>query len=101
MKKGFLDGYNTYDDANGRGNPDQWKNAFYTRMSLPDAQAILSGQPQTPHEILGVPIGATKEQIRKAFRKLMMEWHPDHNAHRLAEATEMSKKILAAYAILE
>jgi hypothetical protein len=32
-----------------------------------------------PHEILGVPIGADRPTIDKAYRKLAMKFHPDRN----------------------
>lgn len=100
MAKGFLDGYQTYDTSNGHGNAKQWRNAFNERFSQTEAEEILSHQEQTPHQLLGVAAGATKEVIKKAFYKLIREWHPDHNPHRLQEAEEMSKKIIAAYSLL-
>ena len=31
------------------------------------------------YQILGVPRNATQDQIKKAYRKLAMEYHPDRN----------------------
>lgn len=98
--KGFLDGYQTYDDAEGYGNAKQWRSAFNQRFSQQEAESILSGQPETPYSILGVSTSATQAEIKKAFRAKIGEWHPDRNQHRLAEAEEQSKKIIAAYSIL-
>ncbi|MNK11857.1 Chaperone protein DnaJ [compost metagenome] len=100
MAKGFLDGYKTYNTATGYGDPKQWRQAFNHRMSKEDAEVIIKGQEQTPHCILGIKTGATQTEIKKAFRKLITEWHPDRNQHRVNEAEEMSKKIIAAYSIL-
>jgi molecular chaperone DnaJ len=37
--------------------------------------------PRDPYEVLGVERGASEQQIKKAFRQLAMELHPDVNAH--------------------
>ena len=34
-----------------------------------------------PYEVLGVPHGATDEQIKKAYRKLSRQYHPDSNVN--------------------
>jgi len=99
-KKGFLDGYKTYDTAHGFGSPKDWRNAFNQRFSTGEAESIISAQEQTPHAILGVSRQATKAEIKQAFRTLIMEWHPDKNQHRVQEAEERSKKIIAAYSLL-
>lgn len=100
MGKGFLDGYKTYDTSNGFGNARKWQEAFQQRINKDDAKRILKDQNETPHQILGVKKNATSAEIKKAFRRLISEWHPDKNQHRLKEAEEMSKKIIAAYSIL-
>ena len=100
MKKGFLDGYQTYDTNNGFGNARKWRKALYEKMSKDDAHAILEKQAETPYTILGVSLTASKEEIKKAFRKLIIEWHPDKNPDQLILAEEMSKKIIAAYTVL-
>lgn len=99
-KKGILDGYKTYDTSGGFGNAQQWRNAFRERFSKQEAEDILQGQDKTPYQILGVTPGATKSEIKKAYRKLIAEWHPDHNQHRIEESEEMSKKIIAAFSLL-
>jgi DnaJ-domain-containing protein 1 len=96
-KKGFLDGYKTYDTSNGFGSSKKWREAFHQRMSSEEAKEILSKSSETPYGILGVTLNATMEEIKKAYRRKLMEWHPDKNQHRLAEAEEMTKKIIAAY----
>lgn len=50
------------------------------------------------YEILGVPRNASEEQIKKAFRKLAFQHHPDHNKE--PEAEEKFKEINAAYEVL-
>ncbi len=31
------------------------------------------------YEVLGVPRGATKDQIKDSYRKLALQYHPDRN----------------------
>lgn len=50
------------------------------------------------YAILGLPRGATDEQVKKAFRKLAMDYHPDRNQN--PEATEKFKEINEAYEVL-
>jgi len=37
--------------------------------------------PRDPYEVLGVPRDAGEQQVKKAFRGLARELHPDVNAH--------------------
>jgi len=50
------------------------------------------------YEVLGVQKGATKDQIKSAYRKLALEFHPDRNKSPEAEAR--FKEISEAYAVL-
>jgi preprotein translocase subunit Sec63 len=100
-KKKILDGYKTYDTSKGFGSPGQWRTAFAQRMNNDEAEEILARHAQSPYEILGVPKDATSSEIEKAFRTLVMKWHPDRNQDRLEEANEMTKKIIAARTILQ
>ncbi|MGB8249945.1 MAG: J domain-containing protein [Azonexus sp.] len=48
-----------------------------------------------PHSVLGVPPGAEPAELKNAYRRLAMQWHPDRNTDPLA--TERFKAIRAAY----
>ena len=54
---------------------------------------------QTPYEMLGVKPGASAEEIRKAYRKLAKEFHPDLNPGKPA-AEARFKAVTAANDIL-
>ena len=54
-----------------------------------------SNMNKSPYEILGVPRDATEDQIKKAYRKLALQFHPDKN--RDENAAEKFKEISQAY----
>lgn len=97
-KKGFLDGYKTYNpEKEGFGDPDSWRKAFNERMGFEEATIIIGNN--DPYSVLGVSKTATFAEIKKAFRKLAMEYHPDKNLDR--DTTKEMQQIIAAYTILE
>ena len=59
-----------------------------------------SGDSQDLYAILGVPKGASQEEIRKAYRKLARKHHPDANPGD-SEAETRFKSINLAYDILQ
>jgi curved DNA-binding protein len=50
--------------------------------------------------ILGVPSNASDGEIKKAYRKLAMQYHPDRNSGKEEWANEKFKEINEAYAVL-
>lgn len=52
------------------------------------------------YQILGVNKKASADEIKKAYRKLAIKWHPDKNPNNKAAAEEKFKKISEAYAVL-
>ena len=60
------------------------------------------GRPRSDRDyyaVLGVSPEATEDEIRKAYRRLALRWHPDRNPGR-SEAAERFKEISEAYAVL-
>ena len=53
---------------------------------------------QDYYDILGIDKNADKKQIKKAYRKLALKYHPDKNPSK--EAEEKFKEISEAYAVL-
>lgn len=52
------------------------------------------------YEVLEIEKTADENQIRKAYKKLAIKWHPDKNPDNLKEAEEKFKEIGEAYACL-
>jgi len=96
-KRGFCEGYKTYDPkSEGYGDATQWKQAFNQRMGYDEATTILGAD--DPYSILEIVAGATLTEIKKAYRRMAMKWHPDKNPG--VDTNEMMQKIIAAYTYL-
>lgn len=53
-----------------------------------------------PYKILDLSKNATEEEIKKAFRKASLKWHPDRNPTCVEKSTEKFKEITEANEIL-
>jgi hypothetical protein len=76
----------------------------FIRIEIPGG-ARPSAQPKMSRkkaaEILGVPINAKKRDIKDAYNKLVLIWHPDkHPPEKRAKATEKFKQINEAKEVL-
>ena len=52
------------------------------------------------YDILGVTKGASADEIKKAYRKQALEWHPDRHRDDKEVAEHRFKEINEAYQIL-
>ncbi|NWG13208.1 MAG: DnaJ domain-containing protein [Acidobacteria bacterium] len=58
-----------------------------------------SSQSKDYYQILGISPDAAEEDIKRAYRRLALEWHPDRNPDN-PNATERFQEISEAYAVL-
>ncbi|KRY16299.1 DnaJ -like protein subfamily B member 6-B [Trichinella patagoniensis] len=52
------------------------------------------------YEVLGIHTESTDQEIKKAYRRLALRWHPDKNPHNKVEAEKRFKEISEAYEVL-
>ena len=79
-----------YGRASFNGDPGHWRQAYSETMGLDEAKARVGDT--APWGILGIEPDSSLAAIRKAFRKLIMENHPDRGGD-----PEKARDIIAAY----
>lgn len=52
------------------------------------------------YRVLDIARPATEVEIKKAYRKLALKWHPDKNPNNLDEANRKFREISEAYEVL-
>ncbi|NVM52575.1 MAG: molecular chaperone DnaJ [Candidatus Helarchaeota archaeon] len=60
----------------------------------------MSGKKRDPYETLGVSRNASKDEIKRAFRKKAIQYHPDKNPDKREWAEEKFKELAEAYEVL-
>lgn len=60
----------------------------------------MPNQKRDYYEVLGVNRSASEEEIKKAYRRGALQWHPDRNPQNKHEAEERFKELTEAYSVL-
>ncbi|CAK9145200.1 unnamed protein product [Ilex paraguariensis] len=68
-------------------------------MGIPDPPSLPAIGRKSYYDILQVPKGASDEQIKRAYRKLALKYHPDKNQGN-EEANKKFAEINNAYEVL-
>jgi len=75
-----LPGYSTREET--RGHQDNYSNTTGATHS----------PPPDPYAVLGLQPGASQEEIKRAYRKLALQFHPDKMAHLGEEFQALAEK---------
>ena len=59
-----------------------------------------SSQKRDYYEVLGVPRTASADEIKSAYRKAALKWHPDRNPQHKQQAEEKFREATEAYSVL-
>ena len=90
--------YGTY--TGPAGNASQWRQAFSEAMGRDEAEEIIAGQSDSPWVILGVNPNATPSEVKSAYRRMMLKYHPDKCGNTTG-SNERAKRIIAAYTVMK
>lgn len=93
-KRGFLDGYKTYDTSQGFASRREWVNSFRERLGFEKATEVLGEK--DPMTLFGLTASATWEEIVSTYLKLAMKNHPDKGGDKV-----VMQKINAAFEVLK
>jgi molecular chaperone DnaJ len=61
---------------------------------------MAAGNPKDYYEVLGVERDSSAEQIKSAYRKAALKWHPDRNPENKHHAEENFRQASEAYSVL-
>lgn len=60
----------------------------------------MANQKRDYYEVLGVSRAATEDEIKKAYRRGALQWHPDRHLNNKEEAEERFKELTEGYSVL-
>ena len=80
-------------------NDQQQKQKAQERVAKAET-ALKQSKTKNYYKILGISRTATQKEIKKAYRELALEWHPDKNANNKEEAERMFMDINEAHEVL-
>ncbi len=85
-------------EARSRSRQNNRGAGMYSRSSGPPADVLEA------YKTMGLAPGASRTQVKAAYKKLLMQYHPDRNSdtpEKLKMATDISARINAAYQRIE
>lgn len=62
---------------------------------------VVGGVSSDFYAVLGISASASAGEIKRAYRRKAMKWHPDRNQDNLEESTRVMKAIVVAYTALK
>mmetsp|Transcript_15887 Transcript_15887/g.20893 ORF Transcript_15887/g.20893 Transcript_15887/m.20893 type:complete len:226 (-) Transcript_15887:767-1444(-) len=71
-----------------------------SRVFLVIFVGLVLGKEKDYYKILGLSKKASEKEIKSAYRKLALQWHPDRNPNNKEEAEEKFREIAQAYEVL-
>lgn len=73
---------------------EEWKRFAEARASLPSANSPMTMP--IACQMLGVPAGSSREQVKTAYRRMVSQWHPDRLQHKSEEVRQLATEQMAA-----
>lgn len=73
---------------------------FQLKKIKPYLHKDMSNKNDDYYALLEITKDASEDDIKKAYKKMALKWHPDRNPNNVEQATEMFKNISEAYEVL-
>ncbi|KAL1529426.1 hypothetical protein AB1Y20_000374 [Prymnesium parvum] len=82
------------------GSPRPAPHASLSLTPLPASRRNARSMGQDYYDLLGVSKSASPEDLKKAYRKMAIKWHPDKNPDNKEAAEKKFKEVALAYEVL-